>query len=231
MRNQNDIFYGGEANAWYTRNKSILSEASVSIEKLPFEISELCKQLMPFRNEIGYVLEIGSSNGIKLEAICNILDSRGEGLDPSNVAVADGNARLAKSQIKLTCGTADKLPFESGIFDLVYFGFCAYLFDRTKLLSALAEADRVLKTGGFLAITDFDPGSNCKRPYIHNPGIYSYKQDYSKTFIESGLYYLVSKASFSHQNLFFDKQFDERVSLTLMYKELDPYPLSTSQCR
>ena len=229
MENQNDIFFSGEANAWYSRNKSALSEAGVSQTYLPFEISELCKQLEPFRNDIEYVLEIGCSNGKKLEAICNILDSRGEGLEPSNVAVADGNERLSKSNVKLTCGTADKLPFEACTFDLVYFGFCAYLFDRSKLLSALAEADRVLKPGGFLAITDFDPGNKYRRPYIHSPGLYSYKQDYSKAFIESGLYYLISKSSFSHQNHFFDKNFDERVSLTLMYKELDSYPLSSSQ--
>lgn len=226
MENQNDIFYGCEANAWYSRNKSVLSEAGVSLGQLPFEISELCKQLDPFKNDIRNVLEIGCSNGRKLEAICNILDSCGEGLDPSNLAVAEGNERLGQSRINLTHGTADRLPYEACSFDLVYIGFCAYLFDRSKLLSAFAEADRVLKVGGFLAITDFDPGNKSKKHYIHKPGIYSYKQDYSKSFIESGLYYLVSKTSFSHQNEFFEKNFDERVTLTLMYKELDPYPLN-----
>ena len=36
-------------------------------------------------------------------------------------------------------------------------------------MRAVAEADRVLRDGGALAIVDFDPEAPCVRPYHHRP--------------------------------------------------------------
>lgn len=131
---------------------------------------------------------------------------------------------------RLTCGTAEKLPFESGSFDLVCTGFCLYLLDRRSLLQkALSEADRVLKPGGFLAITDFDPGAMHKRPYSHREGVFSYKQDYARFYTEGGLYYLVCQNSpFPTGNNFLIWLATSRCPLSLLYKEQDPYPPDTS---
>lgn len=169
------------------------------------------------------MLEIGTSNGAKLEQICSLLDAKGQGIDPSKQAVDEGNLRLSGKDIHLQVGTAAKLPFPNLSFDFVYFGFCLYLLDRQDLLAAVAEANRVLRSGGFLAITDFDPIHRHKRPYHHKDGVFSFKQDYSRPFIESGLYYLVSKNSFSHRQSFFDTDGNERVSTTLLFKEVDAY--------
>ena len=114
-------------------------------------------------------------------------------------------------------------PLRPNPYDLVYFGFCLYLLDRRDLFSAIAEADRVLKNGGFVAITDFDPISQHKRPYHHKDSVFSFKQDYSKFFTGSGMYFLVSKSSFSHQQPFLDVDGDERLSTTLLFKEMDAY--------
>lgn len=73
-------------------------------------------------------------------------------------------------------------------------------------------------------ITDFDPGVMHKRPYSHLEGIYSYKQDYSDFYTQSGLYYLAGKHCFSHRREFFDESPGERVSTSILYKEVDPYP-------
>ena len=167
--------------------------------------------------------KIGCSNGAKLEQICALLGAKGQGIDPSKQAVDEGNRRLSGSGAQLQVGTASRLPFDGRSFDFVYFGFCLYLLDRQDLLAAMAEADRVLKFGGFLAITDFDPIHRHKRAYRHKDGVSSFKQDYAKMFTESGLYYLVSKNSFSHRQAFFDTDGDERVSTTLLFKEVDAY--------
>ncbi len=229
MKSQNSIFKEGEADSWYSRNKEVLNELGSTRNKLPLDIENLSKNLDPFRNEISRILEIGCSSGKKLENLCQRLDASGHGIEPSALAVEEGNSRMKDLQIQLVCGTADELPFESSSFDLVYFGFCLYLVDRKTLLKSLSEADRVLKAGGFLAITDFDPGRMYKRPYVHQEGLFSYKQDYSKFYTESGLYYLVSKNSFSHRKDFFDHENDERISLSLLYKEMDAYPLMGSR--
>ena len=126
------------------------------------------------------------------------------------------------------CGTADQLNYEL-IIRFGVFWFLSIPCDRNNLFASLSEADRVLKKGGFLAITDFDPGVNCKRPYIHKAGIYSYKQDYSRFYTETGLYYLFEKKAFSHRQAFFDFNNSEKFSLTILYKEVDPYPLDSPE--
>ncbi len=220
---QNNIFLRSEGDAWYARNQGNLQEYKHT-SKSP-DVRYICETLHPFKNKINTILEVGCSNGIKLEVICNSLSAKGSGIDPSKVAVEAGNERNKVSQVSLAVGSAEKVPFEVGTFEFVYFSFCLYLVDRNMLMLSLAEADRVLKPGGFLAITDFDSGMRQKRSYSHFEGIFSYKQDYSTFYTQSGLYYLLGKNSFSHSSEFFDERADERISTTILYKELDACPL------
>jgi len=215
---QSAVFLEGEGDNYFLRNK-----AALDVKSGATEINWLAQGLTPFKGKINSILEIGCSNGAKLEQICGLLDAKGQGIDPSQQAVGEGNRRLSGSGVELQVGTASRLPFDRGAFDFVYFGFCLYLLDRQDLFSAAAEADRVLKFGGFLAITDFDPIHRHKRAYHHKDGVFSYKQDYSQIFTGSGLYYLVAKNSFSHRQPFFDTDGNERVSTTLLFKEVDAY--------
>jgi ubiquinone/menaquinone biosynthesis C-methylase UbiE len=215
---QSAVFLEGEGDNYFLRNK-----AALDVKSGATEINWLGQALTPFKGKINSILEIGCSNGAKLEQICGLLDAKGQGIDPSKQAVDEGNRRLSGSGVGLQVGTASRLPFDRGAFDFVYFGFCLYLLDRQDLFSAAAEADRVLKFGGFLAITDFDPIHRHKRAYHHKDGVFSYKQDYSQIFTGSGLYYLVAKSSFSHRQPFFDTDGNERVSTTLLFKEVDTY--------
>lgn len=221
---QNKIFTEGEGDAWFNRNQAHIQTVEQVI-KSP-DVRYALDTLTPFSARINRVLEIGCSNGIKLEAICHHLDAVGIGVDPSPAAVQNGNERRKVADINLLVGTGDSLPTRTDTsFDLVYFAFCLYLFDRNTLMRSLAEADRVLKPGGFLMITDFDPGFHHKRPYNHFQGVFSYKQDYASFYTQSGLYYLMGKHSFSHRVPTFDELPDERISTSILYKEIDPYPI------
>jgi ubiquinone/menaquinone biosynthesis C-methylase UbiE len=223
MKKQAATFLEGEGDNYFLRNKAALESRATS-ERGLFEIDWLCQVLTPFKAKISSILEIGSSNGTNLERMCELLDAKGKGIDPSELAVTAGNLKYGGGgRIQLQTGTASSLPFEAESFDLVYFGFCLYLVDRSDLFSAIAEADRVLRNGGFLAITDFDPIHRNKRAYHHQEGVFSFKQDYQKLFSESGTYYLVGKISFSHRQLFFDEDGNERVSTSLLFKEFDAY--------
>ncbi len=221
---QKKIFTDGEGDAWFNRNQAYIQSIDQAREST--DIGYMLDALVPFSTRINRILEIGCSNGIKLETVCRKLNAVGVGVEPSSIAVRNGNDRKKLADITLLLGAGDKLPSlcEDASFDLVYFAFCLYLFDRNTLMQSLAEADRVLKPGGFLVITDFDPGSHYKRPYSHREGVFSYKQDYASVFTQSGLYYLLGKYSFSHRTSNFDELPDERVSTSILYKEIDPYP-------
>lgn len=221
---QNEIFTEGEGDAWFSRNQDHI-QAIEQVVNSP-DVRYALDTLKPFSSRINRVLEIGCSNGIKLETICQYLDAVGVGVEPSPIAIKNGNDRKKLADTNLLVGTGDKLPSlcTDASFDLVYFAFCLYLFDRNTLIRSLSEADRVLKPGGFLVITDFDPGSHYKRPYNHFQGVFSYKQDYASFYTQSGLYYLMGKQSFSHRAPNFDELPDERISTSILFKEIDPYP-------
>jgi ubiquinone/menaquinone biosynthesis C-methylase UbiE len=159
---QSAIFLEREGDNYFLRNK-----AALEVRVGAGEIIWLGHALSPFKDKVDNILEIGCSNGAKLEQICGLLDAKGQGIDPSKQAVDEGNRRLSGKGTQLHVGTASRLPFDSLSFDFVYFGFCLYLLDRQDLFAAMAEADGVLKFGGFLAITDFDPIHRHKRPYRH----------------------------------------------------------------
>ena len=212
---QSKVFLEGEADEWFSRNHS-----HVSITPQRQLLGEWCN---PHKNDVGKILEIGAGNGIPLAYICNVLDAQGIGIEPSHKAVE--NWSLIRGDIvggastSLRVGLANEIPFEDKSFDLVIFGFCLYLVDRSLLYRAIAEADRVLRDGGFLGIEDFDSPSPMSNKYCHKEGILSYKSDYSNIFTSSGHYHLISKHSYSHTANHFDANFDERVSLSLLYKQ------------
>jgi SAM-dependent methyltransferase len=212
MSNNRDFFSSKEADDWFLRNLSHFDSNATSYN----EISFLIDNLKPFKRELNSVLEIGCGTGHRLNFLSKGLDANGYGIDPSPMAIEYIGSKFDYLQVK--CSYASDIPFD-GPFDLVHLGFFLYLVDRKDYFSCIREADRLLRPGGFLSILDFDPPFPYSNPYSHSEGISSYKIDNSKTFIASGLYTLVAKSSFSHHNQFFNKDVDERISITLLYKE------------
>ena len=215
---QSEVFRGGEGDNWYLRNIK-----SMSTRELPLAQKFLFNTLSHKKSDINSILEIGCSAGHNLQSMCNFFEARGFGVDPSQMAIRDAIDRSKNVNIKLTCeyevGTADNLPYLDNIFDLVVFGFCLYLVPREEIKNALSEARRVLKTGGFLAIIDFDVPGSVTNPYIHAKNVKSFKEDYSLSFLNDGKFSLISKWSHSHKGNFFVEEVDERISISVLYKE------------
>ena len=221
IKKQSNAFQGGEGDAWYARNQAYLNSASTTPD-----VTFVEQQLAGFAGRINRVVEVGCGNGLKLERLCRAFDAKGRGFDPSQAAVSDGNAWLLEcgAPVELAVGTADALPVQDGDCDLFYFGFCLYLIDRIDLFKVVAEAHRTVAPGGFIAIYDFDPPYRHSRPYQHLEGLYSFKQNYAELFLASGMYSVVGKISFSHADQAFCEDGDERVAVTILYKQPDAYP-------
>ena len=148
--------------------------------------------------------------------MADYFSAKGFGVEPSFEAIE--YIENTFPQIVAKKGFGDDVPFTQK-FDLVHLGFFLYLVDRELYLRCISEADRLVKFGGFLSIIDFDTPYPYSNLYTHQSGVFSHKQNNSDVFVASGLYSVVNKFQFSHSNFFFDKEINERVSLTLLYKE------------
>jgi SAM-dependent methyltransferase len=209
---QTSAFLGGEGDKWFERNREALQRRPADAHDIP--LSMIAEVMQPG----GSILEIGCSNGNNLAELNRRVPIRGFGIDPSVKAVAEG-AALAPA-IQLSVGAANALQYPGEHFDVVWFGFCLYLIDRSFLAAAVAEADRVLRDGGYLAITDFDPPYPCRQKYHHLAGVNSYKADYSKLFLGNPAYALAAKRSYSHAGRGFHADPNERVATWVLAKSM-----------
>jgi ubiquinone/menaquinone biosynthesis C-methylase UbiE len=211
---QKNIFLESEGDGWFRRNEQSLYKKGD--DRVNLDI------LIPFLGKENKILEIGCSNGQNLNYLQKKLPNYKldlYGVDPSKESVKSGNQMF--KEIKLKIGTSDQLEFDNKFFDVIICGFFLYLVDRDLLFKTVSEIDRVLKEGGYLIIVDFDVPLPYCNDYHHYEGIKSYKNDYSKFFTGGSHYTVVGKKSFSHiSNEYFHKTINERVSTTILFKEL-----------
>jgi ubiquinone/menaquinone biosynthesis C-methylase UbiE len=211
---QEKIFLESEGDAWFNRNSLIIANA-----KEFHEIKWVGEQLEPFAHSIQNVLEVGSSSGEKLNALCSFLSAKGIGVEPSSKAIEFAKRKFAGMQLEFIQGTADNLTIDSKSQDLVVAGFCLYLVDEEKIDESLIQLTRIVKPGGFLVITDFDYGKDIQVPYMHDLRIRTFKRDYYALVSRFQNFSLVAKRSFSHSSPNFNLDRDQRISTLIFYLE------------
>jgi len=199
---------GGAADEYFQRNREALNGEMPPSRSLKLFAS----YVQPGQR----ILEIGSANGHQLNGLCHLTGCEGFGIDPSPEAIRDGAAQYPS--LGLSVGSAEKLDFPNEYFDAVIFGFCLYLVDRSLLPQVVAEADRVLRGGGKLMITDFDPPIPLCRPFIHRPGLWSYKMQYPALWLANPAYVLAEKVAFSHHGETWHPDPNERVASWVLVK-------------
>lgn len=201
-------FAEGEADRWYERNAAVLARAKDDV--LTESIQRL--GLAPRR-----ILEIGCANGWRLQRLAELTSARCAGVEPSALAVAAG--REVFPGLELAVGTADHLPYADASFDLVVFGFCLYLVDPTLHFRAIAEADRVLASGGHLAIFDFQSAAPYHNNYHHKPGLQTFKMEFSRLLLAHPGYVLIHRELKRHGPEF--AAFDQREGVDILLKDMD----------
>lgn len=213
--NQKNIFLSSEGNAWFDRNKKQLSCKDWSND----DVVRLLNNIPGIGSSA--VLEVGASSGYRIKYLADIYPgAMFQGVEPSIEAVKHG----VSEGVNLVTGTADHLPYGDNAFDVIIYGFCLYLCDRSDLFKIAAEADRVLKDSGWVVIVDFYSKSTYKVEYSHFPGVYSNKMDYSSLFSWHPDYTVFSISVGSHSKSISDNYTDdssEWVSAILIRKKTD----------
>ena len=212
-----ELFLKSEGDAYYLRNRNSLNE------DIGFDVILYTEFLLnnKFPKENMKIVEIGASNGRNLNFFKNNLECEVSGIEPSSKAIEEGNKKFFNGENVLLKGTSDSLPYEDESIDVVMFGFSLFWVGRKYLFKSISEADRILKNGGFLFITDFDTKNPYKRINIHNKDAYTYKMNYANLFLSNPQYYLIEKKSYSHNDSTFDFEIQERVSAQILYKDFE----------
>ena len=222
---QSKIFLESEGNQWFKRNEKTnpADDYKIAIERKI--LAEWCSTR---KDKISNILEIGAGKGLPLAYLSKELNADAIGIEPSIEAIdkwqnirknVDGGERTS-----LKNGIASDLPFENDKFDLVIFGFCLCWIERESLFKSISEADRVLKDGGLMSIIDFDPSGAYANPYAHKEPLKTFKTNYSDICLASNHYALMYNHSFSLSGKTFAEKIDERMSLSILYKqEYDVY--------
>lgn len=193
---QDQIFVSGEADNWFARNKKVLVD---STDRLAHDPVLKLMNLSGMQPED--VLEVGASNGYRLQAIYQRYGSHVTAVEPSFNAIEDGRTRYPA--VHFVQGTAAKLPIDKdALFDLVIVNFVFHWIDRLELMRSVAEIDRTLKDGGHLIIGDFYPPQPERVKYHHLPDadVWTYKQDYGAIFLASNLYEWIIGLAFEHNS-------------------------------
>ena len=78
--------------------------------------------------------------------------------------------------------------------------FLSHCLDRSSLLLAASEIDRVLPLGGMVALSDFAPDRPTRRPWKHRDGITTFKlPDAGATiFLATGMYREIGRLTYDH---------------------------------
>jgi ubiquinone/menaquinone biosynthesis C-methylase UbiE len=104
------------------------------------------------------VLDVGCGTGTLAVAIKRryaSVDVTGIDPDPKALARARRKAERAGVAVRLDCGFADALPYETATFDRVFSSMMFHHLPRDDKPKALAEWRRVLRPGGRLELLDF----------------------------------------------------------------------------
>ena len=110
---QKDIFINKEGNQWFKRNSNRESKNFKDINSF-----------IPMIKDKDKILEIGTSDGIKLDYLSRKIPSLNIslfGIDPSYESINSGSQKYPNLNLKQ--GTSDQIEFDNQYFDVVILGF------------------------------------------------------------------------------------------------------------
>lgn len=188
---QETAFIQSEADAWFERNSDNLL---IPVDSNHHVIRAINRLSLP---ENGEFADLGGGSGKVSARVLNMFPNwRGHVLEPSGKAVQQGQE--AFPALRFYQGSITRpSDMPNSLFDLVIVCGVFTWVDRCLLSQAVANVDSLIKQGGYLVVSDFDPAYPRANPYHHRSGLFTYKQDYSLPFLALNTYSLVLRESLS----------------------------------
>lgn len=185
---QEEIWAREEADAWFRRaGDDWLRPASIDDPVLiGLNAVELPEQ--------GTILDLGGATGrIAAGFLRDHPTWRAHVMDLSKDAIIAG--KRAFPNVHFINGSITNFDFPCAGYDVVVICAVLHFLERRLLSSAVANSDLALADGGFLVLHDFDPPHRRANHYSHNPGLFTYKQDYASCYLALGIYHLEYRRS------------------------------------
>jgi SAM-dependent methyltransferase len=205
------VFLDSEGDRYFQRNEKKLRDMhAMALQDTASDpiVGELAK----LRPES--ILMVGAGNGWRLDVAYRLWGATGIGVEPSAVAVRDGQERFP--HLTLHVGTAAQLP-EVRVRCVVFSG-CLCLCDRGDLFRIASEADGALESGGYLVIFDFYPPVPYRNPYAHHPGMFVNKMDHASLWTWHPAYVLWSQKMLLQPGVLDPVDPNQRMATTVLRK-------------
>ena len=195
---QEKYYLDVEADAFFNRNL-------YDFDTLPLYKESLLNFLISENEswQLDNVLEIGCHIGDLLAAVVRIAGSqRGYGIEPSAMAVAEGQSRFSESCTIVRGTAADTETFgDIPAVDLAIVNDVFCWMSRESLMTSIRNIDNQIRIGGLLLIRDFYPDQKVRNRNKHagDEPIYCHKipGSHSAIFETTGMYEVVKSRIFS----------------------------------
>jgi len=105
------------------------------------------------------ILDVGCGTGMLSSRLAKVSDGiviRGVDVGPRMITVAENRVRGHHLNVEYTVGTAVKLPYSDGQFDVVSSCLLFHLLQDSEKELALREISRILKPGGRYVCAEFE---------------------------------------------------------------------------
>lgn len=189
---QKKAFLRVEGDNWFRRVRSgtAVEEQIDCVESIL--VDAIRRTVFP--TKLRNIAEIGSSRGDRLLRIARALKWSGVGVDPSELAVEEGNRSWPSDDLLFRVGTADATNLEPESVTVLFFGW-SLMYVEPELMDAVrSEILRILAPGGLVAVFDFDYGEPLAIEYKHDNHLRTFRRNYDE-FLRSMGFDLVLKSA------------------------------------
>jgi len=201
-----------DGDNWYDKNKNVVNRTNL-VDKI---MIENIKRYVDDETSID-ILEIGCSDGSRLDQLNGRVNANLFGIDISSRAIDEGKCKF--KDISLTCNNFLDESYEGQKFDVVICGFFLYYILKEDLSRIVFKIDSILKDNGHLIVTDFFSKGYMEKKCTHRENLFMHKMDHSKLFLAYPNYAHISRHTIADDVKSFDiKDLDGRLTVDVLQK-------------